>query len=336
MPPRMHIPVVAIFTLFVPNMLTGCLQENPAFELGTVGSSTGPGGDTPVLTTESPTDPGSSSSSGEPTTGVGTSSTGEPGSSSTGDGSSGDTSGGLEFPTCPYEPPGVEVSVMLSDGGATQDETLRPCGDTETWGPLRSEDFDGLGHHFQRCADDMCGACDPLDRLDLGLSVPDPFAGAGALLADSCARLHVAWNRPIAGDDLLCRPSMVALVELVGGAPEAVPAVLYRHTQALPTSDVVGAFELVAAAASPGVIECACEGDCCREQPGSRQLDFTLVVAGEATAIPTLESQQAIQGIDLGGVEGSPDTGQLSLVRAFVPSACLEPPQYEWLFARTL
>nr|WP_293176176.1 hypothetical protein [Nannocystis sp.] len=326
---------VAIFALFAPNILTGCLQENPRFDLETAGSSSSVGDDPPGPTSDGLTDPGGSSSSGEPTTGAGPSSTGEPGSSSTGDGSSGDTTEGLEFPTCPYEPPGVEVGITLSDGGATQDETLRPCGDTETWGPMLSEGYDGLGHHFQRCADDLCGSCDPMDRLDLALIAPDPFGGpAAALLPGACARLQVTWNRPIPGDPSSCRASTVALVDLVDGAPRVVPAVLYRHTHALPASDLVEGFELKAAAAKPGLIECACEGDCCREDPGSRQLDFTMVISGDASNIPTLESQQAVQGLDVGGIEGRPETGELALVRSFFPSACLEAPQYEWLFAR--
>lgn len=104
--------------------------------------------------------------------------------------------------------------------------------------------------------------------------------------------------------------------------PERVPAVLYRHTHGLPASDLVGDFEVAAAAAGPGAITCACEGDCCREDPGSRRVDFTIAMAGDATKIPALDSQEVA-------------AGDLDLGRAYFPSACAEPAQYEWLFGRT-
>ena len=128
---------------------------------------------------------------------------------------------------------------------------------------------------------------------------------------------------------------MVALVELRDGEPERVPAVLYRHTHGLPASDLVGDFEVAAAAAGPGAITCACEGDCCREDPGSRRVDFTIAMAGDATKISTLDSQEVAAGVVLVPVEGKPETGDLDLGRAYFPSACAEPAQYEWLFGRT-
>ena len=140
---------------------------------------------------------------------------------------------------------------------------------------------------------------------------------------------------PLPGDSGLCRPSMVALVELRDGALEPVPAVLYRHTQGLPAGDMIGAFELAATDAGAGAISCECEGDCCGDVPGSRRVDFAIAMAGDATDLPTMESQDEVQDIEIVAVEGKAETGELALVRAFVPSDCAEAPQHEWLFGRT-
>lgn len=326
--------------LFAAVALSGCFQTSLLFEEVSADSSS-----TTLPPDEMPTDPtdGSdepdtgTSSTDATTTDAGTSSTGAPDSSSTGDDTTtATTTGDMPFPTCSFEPAGVAVGVMLSKDGVASNVTLRACGAAETWTPLRSVGFDGAVHHFQRCKDELCADCDPLDRLELGLAAPDPFGGpAAALHEGSCARLQVAWDRPLPGEEELCRPSMAALVELRNGAPEPIPAVLYRHTSSLPASDVIGDFELGAADAGAGAISCACEGDCCGEEPGSRRVDFAIAMAGDATEIPTMESQEAVQDIELVAVEGKPETGELALVRAFFPADCAAPPQHEWLFGRT-
>jgi len=324
---------------FAPLALSGCLLEpNLLFDPLPEASSTGtdPAGDTPATPTEGGMEPDTGTSTSMPTTDASTGSTGAPGSSGTGDGSSGELTTGGPGLACMFNPPGVEVSVSVSTGGATEDKTLRPCGTAETWSPMLSDSFDGAAHHFQRCADDLCADCDPMDRLDLGLAVPDPFNGLAAHLAEgSCARVQVTWDRSVPGDDMLCRPSQVALIELREGALEPVPALLYRHTVSLAASDKIGDFELAAASAGPGAVECDCAGDCCGEQPGSRKVDFTIAMAGDATEIPTLDSQDSVQDIALVAVEGKPEIGDLALVRAYLPDACAEPAQYEWLFGRT-
>lgn len=334
-----HLALVLLSSISMIVALSGCVEPNLLFDPAPEASSSGtdPSGDSPTTTpTDGAMEPDTGSSTAMPTTGGSTGEAGEPGDSSTGDGSSGDTTEGTQFPTCAFNPSGVDIAVSLGKDGATLDETLRPCGVAETWSPMRSDGFDGLAHHFQRCADDLCAACDPMDRLELGMAVPDPFSGpAAALAAGSCARVQVTWGRAVPGDDMLCRPSMVALVELRDGALEPVPAVLYRYTEGLPTSDTVGDFQLAAAPAGPGEVECPCEGDCCLEQPGSRKIDFTIALAGDATVIPTLESETSLEDIELVAVEGKPETGELALVRAHFPSACAAPAQFEWLFGRS-
>ena len=42
-----------------------------------------------------------------------------------------------------------------------------------------------------------------------------------------------------------------------------------------------------------------------------------------------------IEDIELVAVEGTPETGELALVRAFVPGDCADPAHHEWLFGRT-
>ena len=324
--------------LFAALALSGCVQTNLFFDEVPAPSSSGadPTGDMPVDPTDGTGEPEPGTTTDLTTTDVETSSSGAPEASSTGDTSADASTGEAPLPGCGFEPPGVDVGVLLTKDGVDHNHTLRACGAAETWSPLLSTGFDGVYHHFQRCADDLCGQCDPLDRVDLGLAAPEPFTGpAAALHAGSCARLQVAWDRPLPGDSGLCRPSMVALVELRDGALEPVPAVLYRHTQGLPAGDMIGAFELAATDAGAGAITCECEGDCCGDVPGSRRVDFAIAMAGDATDLPTMESQDEVQDIEIVAVEGKAETGELALVRAFVPSDCAEAPQHEWLFGRT-
>ncbi len=340
MPPSIHIlHRVRPLCLLISGALSACFQPNPRFDLTSTGSesstSTGEG---PGEVTE-PTDGGQpgSSSTGEGTTLELTGSTGSSSSSGAEElsSSSGSSSGGLEFPLCPYEPPGVQVTLATVLGGVAEDFTLRPCGDSEVMGPLWNPGFEADHYALQQCGDAKCGACDADDVVQVGLVAPDPFGGyAASLVPGTCAQLHVRWDLMVPGKDDLCAPSMVALVELREGAPAVVPSMLYHRTQALPVMDVIGGFELGGGPGGAGAIECACDGDdCCREPPGSRLVAFTAAAAGEAIEIPTLESQQAVQGLGLGMIEGSPNSAELALVRAFVPSECGALPEYEWLFA---
>lgn len=327
-----------ITTLAILLHAPACLQGNPEFDPGTAthtdtgSSSTGDAPPDPTTSGTSSDD--ATSTSGDESTGP-TSATDGLGSSSAADESSGGSTG-LSFPLCPYAPAGSQVSLAASvGGGAVEDLTTRPCGETTTLSPLRTADgFNGGGYVFERCSDDTCGACDPTDTVTLGLVAPDPWGGpVGALTDGTCAQMRVTWDRPAPAAPGMCEASTIALVELEEGQPAVVPTLLFRRTHTLPVSDVVGDFELsTTAVAAPGPVACDCESDCCREDPGSRILDFILTVAEEPLKLAPLESEQGVMGLPLGEIEGAKATGQLGLVRAFFPSECGALPEFEWIF----
>lgn len=336
MPRPSRISTLAVL-LHAPLLLPACLQDNPEFDPGaatrteTGSSSTG---DAPPDPTTGGSSTDDSTSTGSATTGL-TSATDGPGSSGGEDESSGGSTG-LTFPLCPYAPAGSQVSLAAKvGGGAIEDLTLRPCGKLEVFSPLRNTGgFNGGGYIFDRCTDDACGACDPTDTVSLGLNVPDPWGGPVSALPDgACAQLQVKWERPAPAAPGMCEASTIALIELTDSALAVAPTLLFRRTHTLPVADAAGNFELAAAAAGPGPVACDCESDCCREDPGSRILDFTIKVAEEPLKLAPLESEQGVMGLPLGKIEGAKSTGQLGLVRAFFPNECGGLPEFEWIFA---
>ena len=338
MSPRMLSPYVlshrAPRALLLASLLSGCLQDNPLFGTDTQTTGAGPStGDAPPDPTTGPGASGDTTSTGDDTTGP-TRGTGSLTSSSGEDDGSGTTT--LSFPLCPYAPDGVEVSLTSTVDIKDEDLTVRPCGTAEVFGPLRSElGFEATGYQFLRCKDEACGDCDVKDRLALGFIVPDPWGSAASGLAEgACAQLRVVWDRPVEGEGMLCAASTIALVELSASVPAEVPTMLFHRGRALPAADVVDDFQLAAEVVGPGGVGCDCEADCCREAPGSRVLGFTATVGGTQVKVEPLESEQALQDLPLGEIEGKRGTGELALVRAFFPSECGGLPEYEWIFGR--
>jgi hypothetical protein len=295
-----------------------------------------PVGEDPSTSSESSS--GDTSSGAAPTTGGESTSTGEatstgvagPTSGSTSSTSEeGESSGTTEFslPTCPYEPPGVVVSLAT---GADGDMSVMACGATEQFTRLKLTELGGSPLAFLACSDDDCSACGPDVAVELGLAIPDPFNSFGlGMVEGGCYSLDMKWERPVPGDPAMCRGSTVVVRRFVDRMPLVVPSVLYRLASELGVADEVEGFTLTAASAGPGTIHCPCDGDCCEAAPGTRDVQFTIAVDGEVFMGEPLVAEQA-QDVPLEADEVIAAAG-ISLVRSHVPSECDELPVHEWV-----
>lgn len=262
-------------------------------------------------------------------------STGEPpgetsSSSSTTTGDEPSSSGTTEFslPQCPYEPAGGHVTLVTRDGGPATDLTLQPCGTETTFDRLELTSFES-SLKMIACGDSQCGDCDPEQQVELGLGLPDPFTLLGGdVTEEGCFEVGVRWERA-SDDPALCIASRVVLRRIEGGAPKPVPSLIYRVAGVLETTDQIGDFALTAAIAGVGPIHCPCagEGDCCREPPGSRLLQFTVDVGGEQFVSDPLAGEQE-QNMPF----GVDNLAKIALIRGHVPSECGAPGAFEWVF----
>lgn len=316
------IAALAVSACFLPNPP---VDEDPS--AGESSSSGGPG------SSGAPTTSGAASSSGEATTtttdaeGSSTSSTGS--STSTGEDEA-SSSGTTEFslPTCPYEPSGGNVMVRTTDDGQVTELTTQACGTMMTFDRVRMESSAGM-LQMAKCSDNNCEDCDPGQMVEVSMGLPDPFDSLGPVVIEgNCVELGVVWERPV---DDACTPSRVVLRKVDDGVPSVVPGALYRLASGLDVTDEIDGFALTAAEGSMGPVHCPCEGDCCRDEPGSRFLDFTVDVGGELFMAQPLEAEQA-QTVPLGVVEDKPNAAVISLVRAHYPSDCAALPTFEWVF----
>lgn len=282
------------------------------------------------------------SSTGEmPTTGGESTSTGEPGSTSSGSTSGASTSeaeaegsdGTTEFslPTCPYDPPRSKVMLETSEDG---DLMHQACGTTRKFEQLQLGGFGGTVLEFAVCSDAVCGNCVANEKVLLNVSIPDPFEGyGGGVMEGGCYELEVKWERASKDEPELCVASTVRIQRLVDGEPLIVPSMLYRLVGMLDVVDEVGGdFSLTAAEAGQGTIKCPCDGDgdCCRDAPGTRDVQFTVTIDGAEFAGEPLMAEQS-QEVKLGEGEGENSAG-ISLVRSHFPSECAAPGVFEWVF----
>lgn len=238
------------------------------------------------------------------------------------------TSGTTEFslPQCPYEPSGAHVTLVTTEAGTPTDLTTQPCGTEQVFDRLKLVTLSST-LTLSVCSDGQCGDCDPKQTVELGLGLPDPFTTLGGdVTEEGCFEVGVRWERATAAPDV-CAASRVVLRRIEGGAPTPVPSVLYRLAGALDVTDEVGEFALTAAIAGDGPVACPCEGDCCRDAPGSRVLQFAADVGGEVFLGDPLEAEQQ-QFLPL----GADDLATIALIRGHFPSACGEPGAFEWVF----
>jgi hypothetical protein len=282
-------------------------------------------------TTDAPDDPTAATTyPDDPTTGGGDpGTTGEPGTSDSGD------STGPGVAECAFTPPGVQLALTRILQGDPEDMSIQSCGHTspDTHYTVVATDPEKL--ELAACADPGCGACDDADRLVLALSIPDPLPGLPPdPVPGECVRLTASWERPLDDADL-CTISALALLRTDGGVPEPVPRFMYRHTETLPATDSHGPFALTGAPSGPGDLTCPCDADCCDEPPGSRRLQFTATLGKAEIEVPPMLPGDVYPAFAFGTPEGDDLFGELALVRAFVPAACDEPAQYEWLLRVT-
>lgn len=280
---------------------------------------------------------GESSSGEQPTTSGDSTSTGEPGSTSAGSTSGASTTdaegsdGTTEFslPTCPYEPPRSVVTLMTSEDG---DLSLQACGTNKKFERLMLPMLTGTQLDFSVCSDAVCGNCVANEKVGLNVSIPDPFEGYGGGVVDGgCYEVEVEWERPSTEEPELCSGSRVVIRRVVDGEPLTVPSMLYRLSGVLDVVDEVDEdFALAAALAGEGTIKCPCEGDCCRDAPGTRDVQFTATIDGAEFAGEPLMAEQS-QELKLGEGEGENSAG-ISLVRSHFPSECGAPGVFEWVF----
>lgn len=268
-----------------------------------------------------------------PTTGGPGSTTGHVSSDSTSD-STGDTTG-PGFGQCPYDPPGVEATLVRVEHDVVADLSARPCASEHAFPGLQVIAATGGALEASVCADATCGACDPADTLTLALALPDESAGVpDHLAAGDCVQLDLEWSRP--GDDPgTCALSGVTLARVHGGKPAPIPTLLYRYTESLPRTDVHGPFSLTGELHGPGAITCPCDGDCCDEQPGSRRLRFLAALYDAEIEAPPVDPGLTVSLFAFGDPEGGDLYGDLSLVRAHVSADCAAPPRHEWLLRVT-
>jgi hypothetical protein len=289
-------------------------------------------------------DPSSESSSAagtstgeQPTTGGESTSSDEPGSTSTGSTSGASTTeaegsdGTTEFslPTCPYDPPRSNVTLETSEDG---DLALQACGTTRIFDQLLLGGLGGAPLEFSVCSDAACGNCVADEKVLLNVSIPDPFEGyGGGVVEGGCYEVEVKWERPSMDEPGLCSASTVRIQRLVEGEPSIVPSMLYRLSGMLDVVDEIGdEFSLAAASAGEGTIKCPCDGDCCRDAPGTRDVQFTVTIGGtEFTGEPLMAEQS--QAVKLGEDKGENSAG-ISLVRSHFPSECAAPGVFEWVF----
>lgn len=303
-----------------PEALTADLDDTES--MGT----SDPGGATLSPTTgasPSDTDDGTTAGTAETTGGT----TGQDPSSS-----SGDTTGTTDpnFGQCPYEPPGVEAALERVDQGVPSDLSARPCGTAEDFAALAVIAADAGHLEASVCADATCGACDPAHTLTLSLTLPEPFEGLPAQLGPGdCVQLAAAWDRPGPAPDT-CTLSSLALVRNSDGAPEPLPTFLYRYTETLPVTDVLGPFALTGALVGPGAITCPCQDDCCLDPPGSRRLRFIAQLWKAVIEVPPIESGDVVPAFAFATPEGDELLGTLALVRAYAPGTCDAPARHEW------
>ena len=176
-------------------------------------------------------------------------------------------------------------------------------------------------------------APEPREQVALGVVIPDPFDGyGGGVIEGGCYTVEVKWERPNMDEPSQCSASTVLIRRLVEGEPVAVPSMLYRLSGGLDVVDEVGDFSLTAALAGDGTITCPCEGgsECCREQPGTRDVQFTVALAGEEFMGEPLQAEQS-QELKLDDAEPGITAG-ISLVRSHFPSECAAPAVHEWVF----
>ena len=276
---------------------------------------------------DAPTTSGTSSSDGGTSTGE------PPGETSTTTTTTGDepsSSGTTEFslPQCPYEPSGGHMTLVTRDGGPPTDLSMQPCGTETLFDRLKLTAFES-SLSLIACGDSQCGDCDPKQQVELGLGLPDPFTLLGGDVQEgACFEIGVRWERA-SDDPALCTASRVVLRRIEGGAPKPVPSLIYRVAGTLEVTDQIGDFALTAALAGIGPIHCPCagEGDCCREPPGSRLLQFTVDVGGEQFVSDPLEGEQE-QNMPF----GVDNLAKIALIRGHVPSECGAPGAFEWVF----
>lgn len=272
-----------------------------------------------VSTGEAPTTSGDAGSTGGSSSGAGSTS----GSTTAAEGEEGTTE--FSLPTCPYAPPGTVVHLTTSDDG---DLSVQACGATKQFTHLKLTAIAGT-MTFAECSDESCGDCVANDEVALDLVIPDPFSTFGlGVFEGGCYALDMKWERPTPDDGAQCTGSTVVLRRLEGGQAEVVPSLLFRISSALDVVDTVGEFSLAAASAGPGTIACPCEGDCCRESPGTRDVQFTVTVDGEQFMAEPLMAEQA-QEVPLGD---EANIAGISLVRSHFPSECSALAAYEWVF----
>lgn len=298
------------------------LPVPPVDEDPSTSSASSSGG---ASTGEVPTTGGESTSTGEATsTGVAETSTSSS-TSEAGESSTGTTE--FSLPTCPYDPPGAVVTLAA---GAEGDMSLQACGTNKQFTRLKLMQSTGTALPFAACSDDACSECADDMAVDLDVAVPDPFSIFGAgVVEGGCYALDMKWERPTEGDPAVCQPSTVMLRRFVDGEPLVVPSLLYRLASELGVVDEVGEFSLTAAPASLGTIHCPCDGDCCEEPPGTRDVQFTIAVGGQQFMGEPLGAEQAQ---DLALDDEEVEFAGISLVRSHVPSECAALPVHEWVF----
>lgn len=305
---------LATSACFLPNPPVG---EADSTETSAAGSSSGgaptTSGGEPTETTAAESSESSSSSGADSTT------TGE----------AEDTRGGtteFSLPECPYVPLGGDLQVFEVMGEEVKDVTLQACGEARTFERVLVTGSSG-SLTLAVCDDAACDECDTGAGLEIVTGLPDPFDALGSGVAEGkCVELGLTWERPTEGE--ACRPSRMVARAVVDGAVEVVPAVLYRVATGLDVTDELGGFALTAVEGAIGPIHCPCACAECRDEPGSRFVEFSLEVGGMVTMGEPLQAEQA-QEVPVGMNEGS---AVISLVRANYPSDCGELPTFEWVF----
>jgi hypothetical protein len=110
---------------------------------------------------------------------------------------------------------------------------------------------------------------------------------------------------------------------------------MYRYTETLPRTDVLGPFSLTGVFHEPGAIACPCDGDCCDEPPGSRRLRFLAKLWNAEIEGPAVDPGATVPLFAFGTPEGDDLYGDLTLVRAYTPGECGAPSRHEWLLRVT-
>ncbi|MDC0723304.1 hypothetical protein [Nannocystis bainbridge] len=327
--PRHLLPLAALASVLVACPKPGDPEQDDgsgAPDDGTTGT-TAPGDSAGVAPTTSAgpgdSEPTSAATSDNSTSGQ------EPSDSTTGPH---DSTTEPDLGACPDDPGGVEVALVRTEQGLVTDLGARACGTAEPFAGLQVIAA-GTDHlELSRCADATCGACDPADVLALALARPDDAVGLPAhLSAGDCLQLEVAWTRAGA-DPLQCEIGGLAVLGLRRGQPEPVPKFMYRHAAAVPHGDDLGPFGLTAVPHGPGAIACACDGDCCDGPPGDRRLRFIAALWNAEIESGPVDPGATIPLFAFGTPEGDDLYGDLSLVRARVPSDC-GAAGYEWLLS---